>query len=89
MNWRVVHEITPDSPLHGLTEKDYLEKELEFLILLNAFDHVFRQTVYTWHEYMAKDVVFDARFVTPYESDETGETLMNIDNIDSFTKLTA
>jgi inward rectifier potassium channel len=87
LNWRVVHEITPESPLYELDQKDYEEKELEFLILLNAFDHLFRQTVYTWHEFMAQDVVFNARFVTPYETDESGETLMNIDNIDQFQKL--
>lgn len=87
LNWRVVHEITVDSPLYGLTQNDYQEKELEFLILLNAFDHVFRQHVYAWHEYMATDVVFDARFITPYETDESGETILDIDNTDQFQKI--
>jgi inward rectifier potassium channel len=86
LNWRIVHVINKDSPLHNLSQTDYNERELEFLILLNAYDNVFRQNVYKWHEYMANDVVFDARFITPYETDETGETFMNIANIDKFEK---
>jgi inward rectifier potassium channel len=87
LNWRVVHEINEDSPLYALTEKDFKEREVEVLILVHAFDHLFRQTVYTWHEFTAKDVVFNARFLTPYETDKTGQTVMDVDNVDLFTKL--
>ena len=87
LNWRIVHEIDEDSPLFGLTQEQLLEQEAEFLILLNAFDNVFRQQVYTWHEYKAGDLVFNARFLTPYETDKSGQTFMDINAIDRFEKL--
>ena len=87
LNWRVVHEVDDESPLKGLTAKDLQEKEAEVLILLNAFDNVFRQHVYTWREYQAKDILFNARFITPYETDNSGQTIMDLNNIDLFTKI--
>lgn len=87
LNWRVVHEIDENSPLFDLSEADLLEQEIELLILLNAFDNVFRQTVYSWHEYMAKDVVFKARFISAYSTDKTGQTILNLDDIDTFEML--
>ena len=34
LDWMVVHTISGDSPLHGLTENDLRERDAEFLILV-------------------------------------------------------
>jgi len=67
-----------------MTQRELLEKEVEILILINAFDNVFRQTVYTWSEYTSTDFLFNARFLPAYGSDDTGQTIMNLDDIDKF-----
>jgi inward rectifier potassium channel len=87
LNWRVVHEITPESPLYGISQEQLLESEAELLILMKAFDNVFRQEVYKWHGYIAHDAVFNARFAMPYRTDPSGETIMHLDEIDSFQKI--
>lgn len=82
LNWRVVHEINEGSPLFGLSHEDIVQREVEFLILAHAFDPVFQQQVYTWHSYHAAQLLKNARFTTPYHIDESGHTVLPINNID-------
>lgn len=84
LNWRVVHVIDENSPLFEMTQGELLEKEVELLILVQAYDNVFRQTVYAWSEYTSTNFLFNARFLPAYGSDNTGQTIMNLDDIDKF-----
>lgn len=89
LNWRAVHEIITDSPLYYLSREELTEREAEFLILVHAFDNVFRQEVFKWHGYMAHDLVFYARFMVPYKTDASRETSMQFDDIDSLLHMDA
>ena len=60
--WTIVHPIDQASPLWGMTASDLRACESEFLILLNAFDETFSQTVHTRSSYRGDEVVWGAKF---------------------------
>jgi len=67
--WTIVHPITQNSPLYGLSEADVLEREAEFIITIRAFDESFSQTVYSRASYNAYDLKWGAKFVYLIKSD--------------------
>ncbi len=56
LSWTVVHPITPQSPLFGLTEKDLLTTEAELLILLTGTDETAAQIVHSRTSYRADEI---------------------------------
>jgi inward rectifier potassium channel len=73
--WTVVHPIDENSPLFGLTEKELIESDAEFLILLTATDETFAQNVHTRSSYKANEVIWNAKFVSLYNKVEAGEPI--------------
>ena len=61
-NWTIVHPISPESPLFGWTKEQMLEAEAEFLVLLNAVDETYSQTVYSRSSYSAHEVEWGRKF---------------------------
>ena len=78
LTWTVVHPIDESSPLWGLGPKDFAGKQVEFLILIKAFDDTFFQTVHVRHSYRYEEVVWGARFVTAFEPDAQGEMVLDL-----------
>lgn len=60
--WTIVHPIDETSPLWGVTERELLAQEVEFLILLTGTDETFAQVVHTRSSYRAEEIVWGARF---------------------------
>ncbi|MES2794411.1 MAG: ion channel [Bacteroidota bacterium] len=67
-NWTLVHAITEDSPLYGLTEKDLDESETEIMILIKGFDDAFAQQVHSRNSYTSDEMVWNAKFVNMQEN---------------------
>ncbi len=61
--WTIVHPITPESPLHNLSEEDVLAKDVEIIIMMKAFDESFSQTVYSRSSYKASEIQWGQKFV--------------------------
>lgn len=66
LSWTIVHPITDQSPLAGLTTEDLIECEAELLILLSGVDETFSQTVHARTSYKPDELVFGARFANMY-----------------------
>ena len=75
LTWTIVHPIDDKSPLWGMTERDLLGCDSEFLILLNGFDETFSQTVHTRSSYRGDEVVWGARFKSIFNSPKPDGTL--------------
>jgi inward rectifier potassium channel len=78
LSWTIVHPIDETSPLWGLTEQDFLEQDVEFLILLTGTDETFAQVVHTRSSYKAEEVVWGARFVNLFNP-PTPDGVLSID----------
>jgi inward rectifier potassium channel len=61
-NWTVVHPVSPQSPIYGWSHEQLLEAEAEFLVLVNAVDETYSQTVYSRSSYAAHEIEWGRRF---------------------------
>lgn len=77
-NWTIVHAITEDSPMFGMSKEDLIEQDVEFLILIRATEDTFNQTVHSRSSYHIKETVFGAKF-SPMFSDKEGSGMVNLD----------
>ena len=79
--WTIVHPIDEDSPLYGKTPKDLEELEAELLIMVKGFDDSFSQHVITRSSYKYNEIDWDVKFVRAYTTDETGETIVDLEKV--------
>jgi inward rectifier potassium channel len=63
-NWTIVHAVTQESPLFGLSKEELLSRDTEFLILIRATEDTFNQTVHSRISYHAREMVFGAKFTS-------------------------
>jgi inward rectifier potassium channel len=61
-NWTIVHPVTQESPMFGLSKEELLSRDAEFLILIRATEDTFNQTVHSRISYHAREMVFGAKF---------------------------
>jgi inward rectifier potassium channel len=66
LHWVIVHPITAESPLHGLSEKALRESDPEVYCLLTAHDETFAQTVHSKTSYDSSDIVWGGAFRDMY-----------------------
>lgn len=69
LTWTLVHPIDEESPLHNVTEAEFLASDAEVLILLTGMDETFSQMVHSRSSYKASEVVWNARFQSLYDAD--------------------
>ncbi|MES2725972.1 MAG: ion channel [Bacteroidota bacterium] len=74
LSWTIVHPIDENSPLYGLTLKDYEEIDLELIFMFKAFDESYSQTVHTRTSYVFSEILWGKKFVPMYARSEKGET---------------
>ena len=86
LSWTIVHPIDEHSPLWGLSEKEFREKDIEVIALIKAFDDTFSQTIYTRLSYKDFEVVWGAKFIPMTEFTNNG-TLLYLNKIDLFEKV--
>jgi len=85
--WTIVHQIDEDSPLWGKTENDLKELEAELLVMIKGFDDSFSQTVITRNSYKYNEIDWNVKFVRAFSTDETGETIVDLEKLSSTEKI--
>ncbi|MBP6411245.1 MAG: potassium transporter [Pseudarcicella sp.] len=55
-NWTIVHPITENSPIFGMTKADLQSRKAEFLILISGTEDTFNQKVYSNNSYNADEI---------------------------------
>lgn len=81
--WTIVHPITPQSPLWGLSPEQLEARDAEFLLLLSGIDDTFAATVHARTSYKATEVVWDHRFTNIFNpSGDDGVLSMDISRLD-------
>ena len=79
LSWTIVHDITPDSPLHGLGPEDYARLDLEVLVQLKGFDDTFAQDVHARNSYTHDEIEWHRRYVRAYEVAADGVAVIDLD----------
>jgi len=81
--WTLVHPITEESPLWGLTEEDLKRAEFEFLVLVTGIDETFSQRVNARSSYKPAEIVWGAKFRNIFNPpDAQGRLSVDIHRID-------
>jgi inward rectifier potassium channel len=62
LSWTVVHHITHDSPLHGLTPEQVAGSDIEVAVSLVGTDETFASTVHARYSYFSDEIMFGQRF---------------------------
>lgn len=79
LSWTLVHDITPDSPLHGLGPADYAARDLEIIIQLKGYDDTFAQDIHARNSYTHDEIDWYRRFVRAYEVADDGIAVIDLD----------
>lgn len=88
LSWTLVHPITPESPLYGLSAEDFTSINGEFIVHLTAFDDMFSNTVATRTSYTFDEVVYGAKFDSMYTRNESNsKTILHLDLLNSYQKV--
>jgi inward rectifier potassium channel len=82
--WTVVHPITPQSPLWGVTEENLEESQAELLVVLHGLDDVLFQKVHARGSYKCEEVVWNAKFSSMYVPDSHGGVAVDVRKLHEF-----
>ena len=80
--WTVVHPINQESPLAGMTNEDLIAHRAEFFVSIKSFDEMSSQSVHTRSSYIAREIIWNARFRRIYEHADDGSASIDIRRID-------
>jgi inward rectifier potassium channel len=82
LSWTVVHPITDDSPMKGLSQQQLDEIDAEFILLFKAFDETYAQVVHSRVSYACYDLVWDAKFEIMFHRSDNGRgTILEMDKV--------
>lgn len=82
-NWTLVQYLDESSPLFGLDAIGFSKADVEFIVLIKAFDDTFAQTVYARSSYKAAEIVWGGRFAPMVSAPETGHPVVDLARLDS------
>lgn len=86
MTWTINHPIDENSPLYGMTEKDMKDADLEFMISLSGFDDTFSQNVTSRYSYTHEELIYGAKWVSVFSTNENGQTSQDLNKLSLFEK---
>jgi inward rectifier potassium channel len=87
LHWTVVHPITADSPLRGITPDGLRAAEAEFLVLVNAHEETFSTRVTTRSSYLWDEVRWDVKFASVFASSADGAIAIDVERLDRTERL--
>ncbi|MBI1809081.1 MAG: hypothetical protein HYR75_04225 [Gemmatimonadetes bacterium] len=83
--WTIVHPITEESPLFGLTDADLRGRNFEFLIVVSGVDETFSQQVHARTSYRPEEVAWGAKFRNIFRPpDAHGSLSVDVGRIDEY-----
>ena len=81
LSWTIVHDITPESPLHGLLSANYERLDVEIIIQLKGYDDTFAQDVHARNSYTHDEIEWHRRFIRAYEVGDDGIAVVDLDQL--------
>jgi inward rectifier potassium channel len=80
--WTVLHPITPESPLWGVTPESLARMDGEFLVTIVGIDDTSLQQVHARARYLDRDVVWGARHADILSEDQNGNIVLDVRRFD-------
>lgn len=86
LSWTVVHPITKESPLYGMTQEMLMETEAEFIVSLTGIDGTFSQTIHSRISYIPSEIVWGGVFEDMLSRDIHQTILIDLSRIHNYRK---
>jgi inward rectifier potassium channel len=87
LHWTVVHPITRESPLAGVTPERLRDAEAEFLILITSLESTFSTRVVSRTSYIWEEIRWDARFADVFVDAPDGVITIDVERLDRLDRL--
>jgi inward rectifier potassium channel len=87
LHWTVVHPITADSPLCGMTPESLHAAEAELLVLVDAHEETFSTRVIARASYLWDEFRWDVKFASIFASAPDGVLAIDVDRLDRTERL--
>jgi inward rectifier potassium channel len=75
LTWTVMHQITKDSPLFGMTPEKLAKGQMEVVLTLTGLDETLGQTINARASFLPSEVLFARRFGDVISTDAVGRVL--------------
>lgn len=87
LHWTVVHPITADSPLSGVTPEQFAAAQPELFVHVSAHEDTFSTQVTSRTSYVAEDFRWDVKFASIFVSAADGVIAIDVDRLDRLDRL--
>lgn len=72
LSWTLFHPIDAESPLHGLSQADVVEQDINLIVSITGLDETSAQMLHARETFAAADLRFDHEFVDMHSIDDAG-----------------
>jgi inward rectifier potassium channel len=87
LHWTIVHPITADSPLAGVTPESLADSQAEFLIFVTALEETFSTRVSTRSSYLWDEVRWDVKFASIFANGPDGMIAIDVERLSRTERL--
>jgi len=87
MSWTIVHPIDEESPIANWKEEDFRRNDVEFLVLIEAYEETFAQTVHARSSYRYHELVAGAKFNSIVEAGDDGAIEVALDKLSDYSNV--
>jgi inward rectifier potassium channel len=87
LHWTIVHPITADSPLAGVTPESLADSQAEFLIFVNALEETFSTRVSTRASYVWDELRWDVKFASIFANGPDGVIAIDVERLSRTERL--
>ncbi len=68
LSWTLVHPVTAESPLAGLSHEELIQRRAEIIVILKGIDEGYMQQVIARHSFRYDEMVWGGRFQRPFSA---------------------
>jgi inward rectifier potassium channel len=87
LHWTVVHPITADSPLAGVTPESLAASQAEFLISVSALDETFSTRVTSRSSYLWDELRWDVKYASIFANGPDGVIAIDVERLSRTERL--
>jgi inward rectifier potassium channel len=88
LTWTLVHPITAESALSGMTLAELAARRAEVIVILKGIDEGYMQPVITRHSFRFDEIVWGGQFVRAFSGDR-GRMQLDLDGLSRFAPVEA